>query len=57
MFTKIYHRLVGSVERAQGSQRVAVLLVFFSIFLDNLLLTAVGMYVHAIFAYLILKLY
>lgn len=44
MIAEIYHRLVGSVERAQGSQRVAVLLVYFSILLDNLLLTAVGMF-------------
>lgn len=38
----LQHFLAGKVERAQGSQRFHVLLVYFAILLDNLLLTVVG---------------
>lgn len=37
----MYHRMASTLERAQGSEKMYVLLVYFSILLDNLLLTAV----------------
>ena len=39
---EVYYRFAATLEKAQGSQRIYVLLVYFSILLDNLLLTAVG---------------
>lgn len=39
----IFRKFSGQIEHAQGSQRFHVLLVYFSILLDNLLLTVVGM--------------
>lgn len=42
LLVDILHRLFSSIEKAQGSQRYYVLLVYFSILIDNLLLTSVG---------------
>ncbi len=39
---EVYYRFAATLEKAQGSQKIYVLLVYFSILLDNLLLTAVG---------------
>jgi len=52
---QIFYRFAASLEKAQGSQRLYVLLVYFSILLDNLLLTAVGMLLRNILEELILE--